>query len=314
MHSKNDHSNPAASSEAAATEKQTNATADVKPAVEPQSNGNEPPLQNGSAQATAETGDSNCQLVTKKVGNQNARKHGLYSKSVLHDWESQDDFNCLLQELRDEWKPNGRSEEDAVFDLAYLTLLKWRAIAAAKLRFCQSTTSDELKSGESSWDDIIEHQKKVPAHANGALTVATKLMEASTTTYEKIRNLPYWTEDSEGKEIQQQLFLLKHDLNTLNQEVRKQVIEGVRALVKTVEDSANRFTEAYQADEIEKEVDRLGKFDARMEKIIRRIIQIKLFKRVDGVDSSNAPLLEAPSLVPSQGSTEKSSSQTIKKK
>jgi len=66
------------------------------------------------------------------------------------------------------------------------------------------------------------------------------------------------------------------------------------ALVKRVEDSANRFTEAYQADEIEKEVDRLGKFDARMEKIIRRIIQIKLFKRVDGVDSSNAPLLEAP--------------------
>ena len=57
------------------------------------------------------------------------------------------------------------------------------------------------------------------------------------------------------------------------------------ALVKRVEDSANRFTEAYQADEIEKEVDRLGKFDARMEKIIRRIIQIKLFKRVDGVDS-----------------------------
>jgi len=85
------------------------------------------------------------------------------------------------------------------------------------------------------------------------------------------------------------------------------------ALVKRVEDSANRFTEAYQADEIEKEVDRLGKFDARMEKIIRRIIQIKLFKRVDGVDSSNAPLLEAPSLVPIQGSTEKSSS-TIKKR
>ena len=129
------------------------------------------------------------------------------------------------------------------------------------------------------------------------------------------RSVIFHTErDSEGKEIQQQLFLLKHDLNTLNQQVRKQVIEGVRALVKTVEDSANRFTEAYQADEIEKEVDRLGKFDARMEKIIRRIIQIKLFKRVDGVDSSNAPLLEAPSLVPSQGSTEKSSSPTIKKK
>jgi hypothetical protein len=308
----NDHSNQP-STEATPSEKQTSTGTDVRPNDASLSEAKSLPAELPLAQTAAKTGSSDAPLVTAKVANQNARKHGLYSNYVLYPWESKDDFNGLHQEFRDEWKPNGCSEEQAVFDLAYLTWLKWRAVASAKIRFYQTTTSTELKSGASSWDDIIEHQKKVPAHARGALSVATKLMDDMTATYEKIRQLPYWTDDSEGKEIQNQLFRLKHDIGVLNGQVKKQVIEGVQALVKTVEDSANRFSEAYHADEIEKEVDRLGKFDARIEKVIRRIIQIKVFKRVDGVDSSNAPLLEAPSLVPIQGSAEKSSS-TIKKR
>ena len=225
---------------------------------------------------------------------------------------SQEDFDCLQQELRAEWKPNGRSEDDAVFDLAYLTLLKWRAVASAKLRFCQATMSDELKSGQCSWNDIIEHQKEVPAHARGALTVATKLMQDATATYEKISSLPYWTHDSEGKAIQQEIFYLKRNFSDLNEQVRKEVIEGVRALVKTIEGSANRFTEVYQADEIEKAVDRQGKFNVAIEKVLRRLIQIKVFKRVDGVDNASAPLVEAPPLVPIEGSTGKSSAEVTK--
>jgi hypothetical protein len=308
----NDHSNQP-STEATPSEKQTSTGTDVRPNDASLSEAKRLPTELPPAQKAAKTGSSDAPLVSAKVANQNARKHGLYSNYVLYPWEAKDDFNGLHQEFRDEWKPNGCSEEQAVFDLAYLTWLKWRAVASAKIRFFQTTTSAELKSGASSWGDIIEHQKKVPAHARGALSAATKLMDDMTATYEKIRQLPYWTDDSEGKEIQDQLFHLKHDFSVLNEQVKKEVIEGVRALVKMVEDSANRFAEAYHADEIEKEVDRLGKFDVRMEKIIRRIIQIKVFKRVDGVDNSNAPLLEAPSLVPIQGSTEKSSSNLKKR-
>lgn len=302
----NDHSNPP-SIEATASEKQTDTTADVKPhdaslaSVESETKRTTTELP--PTQRTAKTGSSNAPLVSKKAENQNARKHGLYSKYVLCPWESKDDFNCLLQEFRDEWKPNGCSEEQAVFSLTHLTLLKWRAIASAQLDFFKSSMSDELKSGECSWDDIIQHQNMVPAHARSALKVATTLIDDLKGTHEKIRSLQYWTDTSDGKEVQRQLMHLSCDVSNLIEQTKKEVIEGVKALVKTVEDSASRFEEAYQADKIEKQLDLVGKFDAKIEKVIRLLVQIKVFKRVDVADNSTPPLLESPSMVP-VGTTE----------
>ena len=227
--------------------------------------------------------------ISKKVGNRNAVRHGLYSKYVPLPWESESDFQQLLEEFRDEWKPSGRSEEEAVFDLAYLTLLKWRALASEQLHFFRSTNSAELKSGECSWDDIIRHETKVPAHALGALSTVKTLVNDLEATHEKIRSLPYWTENSEGKEVQHNIMLLKRDVSTLKEQINKNVIDGVQTLVEIVNDSSNRFDEAYQADQIEKQLDRAGKFDSRMEKVVRRLIQIKIFKRVDGVEVANPP-------------------------
>jgi hypothetical protein len=254
---------------------------------------------------------STAQPIPKKMGNRNAVRHGLYSKYVTLPWESDDDFNCLLQELRDEWKPNGCSEEQAVFSLAHLTLLKWRAIASVQLDFFKSTVSNELKSGGLSWDEIVRHQNTVPAHARVALTAATTLIDDLMATHEKIRSLPYWTDTSDGKEVQRQLMHLRDDVNTLIQQTKKDVIDGVKALVKTVEESAGRFEEAYQADKIEKQLDLAGKFDAKIEKAVRLLVQIKVFKRVDVANNPTPPLLESPSMVPVDGPTERSSAEPI---
>ena len=196
----NDHSNQP-STEATPSEKQTSTGTDVRPNDASLSETKRIPTELPPAQTAAKTGSSDASLVSAKVGNQNARKHGLYSNYVLYPWEAKDDFNGLHQEFRDEWKPNGCSEEQAVFDLAYLTWLKWRAVASAKIHFFQTTTSAELKSGASSWDDIIEHQKKVPAHARGALSAATKLMDDMTATMRKSVNFHTGRTNSEGKEI-----------------------------------------------------------------------------------------------------------------
>ena len=70
--------------------------------------------------------------------------------------------------------------------------------------------------------------------------------------------------------------ILRNDVSTLIEQTKKEVIEGVRALVQTVENSASRFKEAYQLDEIEKQIVLLGKFDANIEKVIRRLTSIKI--------------------------------------
>ena len=316
MENQNDsNSNPAVSTEAAVNENATTTNVErndvSSTVVESQSKGKatELPLQNKSAQPTAETGVSKAPSVSKKVGNQNARKHGLYSKiskyAVL-PWESEDEFNSLREEFRDEWKPNGASEEQAILDLTLYTWLRLRAVASARFNFSNSTVSDELKSGECSLDDIIQHQTKVPGHARAALSAAERLINDLGATHEKIREHYYWTKDSEGKEIQQKLMVLRNDVSTLIEQTKKGVIEGVRALVQTVETSAGRFKEAYQADEIEKQVVLLGRFDASVEKVIRRLIQTKVSKRIDGVGEPAPRLVESPSIVLIDNPTEKS--------
>jgi hypothetical protein len=162
-----------------------------------------------------------------------------------------------------------------------------------------------------SWDEIVRHQNTVPAHARVALTAATTLIDDLMATHEKIRSLPYWTDTSDGKEVQRQLMHLRDDVNTLIQQTKKDVIDGVKALVKTVEESAGRFEEAYQADKIEKQLDLAGKFDAKIEKAVRLLVQIKVFKRVDVADNPTPPLLESPSMVPVDGLNERSSAEPV---
>jgi hypothetical protein len=91
---------------------------------------------------------------SKKIGNTNALSHGLYSKDVVLPWESQSDFEALLEDLRSEWRPNGRSEEEAVFDLAYLAWLKSRLRKWAYVRFQKQTGS------KPSDDDIVHNSEK----------------------------------------------------------------------------------------------------------------------------------------------------------
>jgi hypothetical protein len=67
--------------------------------------------------------------ATKKAIKQrktNALIHGIYGKDILLPWESRKDFELLLIELQNEFKPDGRMEHDIVFDLAHLRWQKYR--------------------------------------------------------------------------------------------------------------------------------------------------------------------------------------------
>ncbi len=50
----------------------------------------------------------------------NALSHGFYAAEVVLAWEDPAEFSKLHQALREEYWPDGASEEAAVFDLANL--------------------------------------------------------------------------------------------------------------------------------------------------------------------------------------------------
>jgi hypothetical protein len=198
----------------------------------------------------------------------------------------------------EEWKPNGRSEKETVLELTHYTWVKRRIIKSAQLQFAQSA-SEQLRDA-SSWDDIIRHQAKLPEQALGAVGKVNKLIDDLNGVVEIIRSRPYWTNDSDGKEVQSQLLLLRNDVTTLINDTKQNVIAGVNTLVDVIEKSKRRFEQAYQPEVNEKQLDLLAKVDARIEKTLRRLTSLKVFKRVESeTAATSSPILDdSPALAP----------------
>ena len=93
------------------------------------------------------------------------------------------------------------------------------------------------------------------------------------------------------------LLLLQRDISVLIEETKTKVIANVEGLAAAMTKVTTYFDQAYQPDEIETQVDLMAKLDGRIEKAIRRLTAIKVFKRVDGVEAP-IPYRDSPSLVP----------------
>src|ERR1017187_5041556 len=105
---------------------------------------------------------------TKNVG-KNALLHGLYAKDVLLPWDSKEDFLKLHEDLKAEFFPDGRAEEEAVLDLAFLHWQKrtiWRLRQSAVLR--DPFTEDIIQTEGKSWFEI---RKRLRAAAYSEGTV-----------------------------------------------------------------------------------------------------------------------------------------------
>lgn len=90
----------------------------------------------------------------------NALIHGIYGKDILLPWESREEFEKLFAELRDEFQPRGRMENEIVFDVAHLRWQKCRVhqmcIAAAH---ADPFVSDLVKASQKSWAGMRNHLK-----------------------------------------------------------------------------------------------------------------------------------------------------------
>jgi hypothetical protein len=53
-------------------------------------------------------------VTKKKARSRKPLVHGLYAKEVVLSWDSKDDFEKLHEDLRAEFFPCGRAEEEAV--------------------------------------------------------------------------------------------------------------------------------------------------------------------------------------------------------
>ena len=248
--------------------------------------------------ATTKKPDSKPSSVSKMAGNKNALCHGVFSEDIVLPWESPADFENLLAGFRDEWKPNGSSEEQAVLALTHCTWIGWRAAKMAQLCFHRDPFGAALlKSGKTSWQDILQHEQEVPKATESTLSQIDELLRGFTAMLDIVRNRPYQTDTSDGKKMQSELSQLGYELSGTI-EVFKELVPTIQKLASLTVIHWTMFDKAYQPEVIEQQVKVMAAIDARIDKVLRRLMALKEYKRIAASQATPLQLTASPSVVP----------------
>jgi hypothetical protein len=223
----------------------------------------------------------------KKSRSHNALVHGLYAKDVLLPWDSKEDFEKLLEDLKAEFYPCGRSEEEAVLDLAFLYWNKqtvWRMRQTAVLK--DPFTFDILQTERKSWSGI---RKQLRAAANGVRTVQGMADVNFSKLQSAVERLEKKIEKSTDKD---EIKLHEEKLSACLRMISEHAAPLVTALMQGP-NAEQAFDKAYAPESMEKLVRLEAAIDARIAKVLARLVGLKEFKRTPaGAPPTN--LLAAP--------------------
>jgi hypothetical protein len=223
--------------------------------------------------------------ATKKAIKQrkkNALIHGIYGKDILLPWESRKDFELLLIELQNEFKPDGRTEYDIVFDMAHLRWQKYRLhqmhIAAA---YGNPFVADLVNTRKKSWLAMRRH---LTSESKTKRTISAGLDEIF---LEQAREAVQFL----GKAIS-------------DGEINKSRIkfDQKRAFIDVIEnyltealgprlDAEDLLSRTYSPEYLEPLVRLEAMIDARIDKALARLLSLKEYKRI-------VAIREPPSLPP----------------
>ena len=210
----------------------------------------------------------------KRSCSRNALVHGLYAKDVLLPWDSKEDFEKLHEDLKAEFSPHGRAEEEAVLDLATLhwqkhTLWRMRQVAVLKDPF----TGDILETERKSWSGI---RKRLRSAAKDERTLVGGLesgtaaqLLAQITRLQKQMGATSDTE--EVKRVEEKMIAVLRVLNDYVLPLLERLRQGPNA--------EQAFDKAYSVDSLEKVIRLEAAVDARIGKVLARLVGLKEFKR-----------------------------------
>ena len=227
-------------------------------------------------------------LNKKKTRGHNALVHGLYANDVLLPWDFKIDFEKLHADLKAEFFPCGRAEEEAVLDLAFLhwtkqTVWRMRKVAVLKEPFTQDIQQTERKS----WTGI---RKELRAAAYGMRTLLGMADAAFDKMQSRIERLQQKIDKSSDKD---EIKLLEEKLGTF----LRLMCDHATPLVQTLMQGPNAeqaFDKIYAPESMEKLVRLEAAIDSRIAKVLARLVGLKEFKRTPAATAAMT-LLAGPS-------------------
>jgi hypothetical protein len=221
-------------------------------------------------------------------GNKNALTHGVYSEDLVLPWESEEDLRKLYEALKEEYQPEGCSEEHALLSIAKFMWLQRRANNMALLQF-QAGMPEACH--DTPWRAILHYQRETPQRVEeltqGAESMIKEITETITNFRTRSNSAP--TNTAQGKQTQSEFAQLAAEVGRIDDCVQKKIMPAIKNLVSQVEQQTSLFSKAYDPDQIERQVAIDAAMETRVEKALWRFTAIKEFKKI-----------RAPSVIPSQ--------------
>jgi hypothetical protein len=212
--------------------------------------------------------------------------HGIYASDNVLPWESEEDFERLYQDLRTEWTPDGRTEEETILALARLHWLKHRLMRSTQLAFHRDPFVAELeKLGAKNWaevasclkkealveDDLMAEVRQTMDELAAATKQASSIMTASDRNTHEIFSKVEFMETMFEKLIP--VYQKVYD-KSYGPKTRSEKGDDLYVDVKTT------VEKAYHPDYLEKIIRLDASIDTRIDKTLSRIVSIKEYKRI----------------------------------
>ena len=209
------------------------------------------------------------QIGDLKLYKKNSIVHGLYSDCIVLNDENPKEFNDMLERFRNEYPPHGISEEETVFELASLHW-KRRRLEAGLQQALNMRRASSVADASAGWDSLAADAVTM---AKSQLTAAQIACERISKTVQRVVSQPDKPlDDSEAAEIEK-LTGLSKELNTVSEEL---VIPILHIVEKQKDDQIAR---AYNPDILERELKIQAEFDRRIEKVLKRLVMIREYKK-----------------------------------
>ena len=242
--------------------------------------------------------------MSSSQSSKNALTHGFYASDVVLSWENQQEFDALLQAFRDEYRPDGASEEATVFDLASLHWKKRRLNVGSQLAFHKHSDAGGMATASSEgWKGVADYlaigdgdrmADEMRAVAKAQTKAAQHVCDSICKHMERIlKPDDAAAESNVGQAIDfEKMTTMAKELNLIS----KSLIVPVLHAIENQNLDQKVAERAYRPDIMEKELKIHAEIDRRIEKAIRRLVMVKEYKRQYCAKSANANQIEATAL------------------
>ena len=223
--------------------------------------------------------------------------HGVYSDDHVLPWERPADYDELFEDLKKEWQPIGRTEEETVIDITHLMWLKRRAQKMSQLAYQRDPLATTLPDvANLTWPDILTVQRSKGMAVRDAITTTNAVMEGFSAVAESIRKNSHDTGTPSGKQAQQKMFETAHFVTKVVTTLEKKALPMISSWSDVVEELRGTFDQAYHSKLLKKEAETIGVIEARIDKLIYRLIGLQECKRTAASRVSTLPQAKSPAI------------------